>query len=185
MVDIMIFHGRIHSVLLLSVRIIFFSKFLYMIDKNLLISAPVFTMIDFLYLTTSSSYFNDLINKIQGSNIKLRILPTIICYFFLLFGLNHFILSKNKSPDEAFLLGVVIYGVYETTNYAIIENWSPKAVIMDTIWGGILFYLTAYFTYNLKERKTVTVLRYVMNYVFNLLIYGSPPTMALNPTKMN
>ena len=56
---------------------------------------------------------------------------------------------------------------------------------MDTIWGGILFYLTAYFTYNLKERKTVTVLRYVMNYVFNLLIYGSPPTMALNPTKMN
>jgi uncharacterized membrane protein len=154
-----------------------------MIDKNLLISIPIFTMIDYLYLTTSSTYFNDLINKIQGSNIKLRILPTIICYFFLIFGLNHFILSKNKSADEAFLLGVVIYGVYETTNYAILENWSTKAVVMDTLWGGILFYLTAYFTYNLKERKTVTVLRYMMNYVFNLLMYGTPQMYTSNQTR--
>ena len=43
---------------------------------------------------------------------------------------------------DAFILGVVIYGVYETTNYALFDKWSLKAVILDTIWGGSLFALT-------------------------------------------
>ena len=47
----------------------------------------------------------------------------------------------------AFLLGLVIYGVYEGTNYAIIDGWKPWAVALDTIWGGILFALTTWILY--------------------------------------
>jgi uncharacterized membrane protein len=46
--------------------------------------------------------------------------------------------------NEAFLLGIVIYGVYETTNYALFKNWSILTVFMDTLWGGILFASTCY-----------------------------------------
>ena len=141
-----------------------------MYSKNLLISGIVMLALDYIYLTNSHAYFNPLIKNIQGSDIKLRIMPAIFCYFFLVYGLNFFIIDENKTPDEAFILGVVIYGVYETTNYAILNNWEPKAVIMDTMWGGILFYLTAYFTYNLKSRKSVTILRYLNGYIYNLLM---------------
>ena len=48
---------------------------------------------------------------------------------------------------DAFLLGIVIYGVYESTNYAILKNWNIKAVALDTLWGGILFALTTKVTY--------------------------------------
>jgi uncharacterized membrane protein len=54
------------------------------------------------------------------------------------------IIKPNKSIIEAFLLGLVIYGVYETTNYALLEKWSLKTVIIDTLWGGILFALTTF-----------------------------------------
>jgi len=54
------------------------------------------------------------------------------------------ILSQNKSVTEAFILGLCIYGIYETTNYAIFDNWNIKALILDTLWGGILYASTTY-----------------------------------------
>ena len=54
------------------------------------------------------------------------------------------IIKPNKSIIEAFLLGLVIYGVFETTNYAMFKKWSIITVIMDTLWGGLLFASTTY-----------------------------------------
>ena len=54
------------------------------------------------------------------------------------------IIKPHKSVSEAFLLGIVIYGVYETTNYALFKNWSILSVIIDTLWGGLLFASTTY-----------------------------------------
>ena len=86
--------------------------------------------------------FSDQIKKVQGSPIKINFLATLICYIFLVFGINYFIIKPNRSVQDAFLLGLVIYGVFETTNMALFTNWSWLTVIMDTLWGGILFALT-------------------------------------------
>jgi len=123
---------------------------MYMNLKTILLSAFIMLLLDYFYLTSMSSFFNKLVKKIQGRKIKLKILGVIICYTILLFGLNHFIISQNKSPFEASLLGLVIYGVYDSTNYAIFDKWSLEALALDTIWGGVLFYLTTYATYKLK-----------------------------------
>ena len=88
-----------------------------------------------------------MINNIQGSKINLRFLGALLCYIILIFGLNYFIIQPRKSVLDAFILGFIIYGVYETTNYAIIDKWSIYAVFIDSIWGAILFSLTTYFTY--------------------------------------
>jgi len=102
-------------------------------------------LLDAVYLTTFSSFFNKLVTKVQGSKIEFGIVGAILCYIFLIGGLNYFIISPRKSVKDAFLLGIVIYGVYETTNYSLFKNWSPVAVAMDTLWGGTLFALTSYF----------------------------------------
>ena len=119
---------------------------------NTIISIPIFGALDALYLNYSGGFFNEVIKNIQGTDLKLKIYPTILCYVFLVFALNYFIISKNASADDAFLLGLSIYAVYEFTNFAIIDKWPVKAVVMDTLWGGILFYLTTYLTYNIKNR---------------------------------
>ena len=86
------------------------------------------------------------VHPIQKSPLKLRIFPTILCYIFLVFSLYYFIVNKNAPIKDAFLLGLGIYGVYDTTNMAIFKNWNYKTLIIDTLWGGILFSLT-YFIY--------------------------------------
>jgi uncharacterized membrane protein len=49
-----------------------------------------------------------------------------------------------RSVKTAFILGFVIYGIYELTNAAIINKWGWKYVVMDTLWGGILYALVTY-----------------------------------------
>jgi uncharacterized membrane protein len=115
--------------------------------KNILISGVAMLGLDFIYLSAFSKFFNNLIYSIQGSPIKMNIVGAVLCYILLIFGLNYFIITPKKSLTDAFLLGLVIYGVYETTSYAIIRKWKPEAVALDTLWGGILMALTTKITY--------------------------------------
>ena len=119
--------------------------------KQITISAIAMLLLDFIYLSALSDIFNKLIFSIQGSKIKLNPIGAILCYILLIGGLNYFIISRRKSLQEAFILGIVIYGVYETTNLALLKKWSPKAVALDTLWGGILFALTTKITYMLAK----------------------------------
>lgn len=91
-----------------------------------------------------SNKFNILVKNIQGKPLKLKIIPTIFCYIFLVSSLYYFIISKNGSLFDAFILGFLIYGVYETTNLAIFNNWNLTVSIIDILWGGILFSSTIY-----------------------------------------
>ena len=110
----------------------------------MLVSAIIFVTVDSIYLNVMKDYFQNQIQRVQGTSIKLNFLGAAICYVFLIIGINYFIIKPHKSVSEAFLLGLVIYGVYETTNYALIKNWSILTVFIDTLWGGILFATTTF-----------------------------------------
>jgi len=111
---------------------------------KLLISAIVFVVLDSIYLNIIKDYFSNQIKLIQGTPIKMNFLATLLCYIFLIFGINYFIIQPNRSIQDAFILGLVIYGVFETTSKALFAKWSWITVIIDTLWGGILFALTTY-----------------------------------------
>ena len=113
--------------------------------KQILLSGIAMLALDAVYLSTFSGYFNKVVTKIQGEKIQFNIVGAILCYIFLIYGINYFIIDQKKPLRDAFLLGIVIYGVYETTTYAIFKNWTLGAVALDTLWGGILFTLTTYF----------------------------------------
>lgn len=101
----------------------------------------IFVLVDSIYLYSSKDYFQRQIIAVQKSPIRLRIDSTILCYIALVFGIWYFIIREKKSWFQAFLLGVVIYSVYETTNFATLKAWKPLTVVMDTLWGGVLFAL--------------------------------------------
>jgi uncharacterized membrane protein len=111
---------------------------------KLLITAIIFVVLDSIYLNLIKDYFLKQINLVQKSPIKIDFLAILLCYIFLIFGINYFIIQPNRSIQDAFILGIIIYGVYETTNKALLTKWSWLTVIMDTLWGGILFALTTY-----------------------------------------
>ena len=115
-----------------------------MFNFLLLISSIVLISIDFVYLNVMKDFFNGQIQRIQGSPLQINFLGVAICYILLIAGINYFIIKPNKSVNDAFFLGLVIYGVFDTTNYALFKNWSLITAIIDTLWGGLLFASTTY-----------------------------------------
>ena len=113
--------------------------------KSFLLLLFIFSLTDFFYLFLMKDKFKNLINSIQKSSLKLKIFPTFLCYLFLNFLIFYFIINKNHSLLDAFLLGIAVYGVFETTNLAIFKKWDYKIAIIDTLWGGILFLITTFF----------------------------------------
>jgi uncharacterized membrane protein len=122
-----------------------------MFDFLLLVSAIVLVSIDFIYLTIIKDFFGKQIQSVQGSKLEVNFLGAAICYILLIVGINYFIIKPRKSVSEAFLLGIIIYGVYETTSYALFKNWSILTVIIDTLWGGVLFASTTYIVNMLRN----------------------------------
>ena len=114
---------------------------------KILIVGVLFVVIDALYLTSISGYFNKQIRAIQNAPIKLDMVATAICYAFLVFGIYYFVIREKRSPLDAFFLGAVIYMVYETTNKAILKDWKWMTVALDGVWGGILFALVTFLSY--------------------------------------
>lgn len=115
-----------------------------MFNYFLLLSAIVFISLDFVYLNVMKEYFAHQVQLVQGSPLQINYLGAAVCYIFLIAGINYFIIKPHKSVSDAFLLGLVIYGVYETTNYALLKKWSLISVIVDTLWGGTLFAATTW-----------------------------------------
>ena len=111
-----------------------------------------FLFFDYIYLSSQSKFFNELFLDIQKTKLKFKIDGAVLCYIALILGLNYFILNDEKKTIlDAFLLGLLIYVVYETTNYATLDKWPIKMVIMDSIWGGLLFMITFYLTKLVKK----------------------------------
>ena len=108
----------------------------------LLLTSIIMLILDSIYLNITKNHFNKEVMNIQGSGISLNIYGAIMTYILMLLGLYYFIFKRNGSVLDAFILGIVIYGVFEGTTKAIFNNWSWISVLIDTLWGGILLGLT-------------------------------------------
>ena len=120
--------------------------------KELVIATPIFLLLDFVFLASQRKTFESQVISVQKTALVLKPAGAIACYLFLFAGFYYFILRERRTPLEAMLFGLVVYGVYETTTYALLKNWKVETVIVDVLWGGALFYLTTFLTYWIAKR---------------------------------
>lgn len=125
------------------------------IPIDMWIAAAAMVPIDYVYLQAIKNYFQWQVATVQKTPMKVNLWGAALCYLFLVVGIYYFIIRDKRSYWDAFLLGLVIYGVFETTNYALFKDWSFITVILDTLWGGILFALTTYVVYSYKKLKNI------------------------------
>jgi len=104
-----------------------------------ILTAVVLLAIDAIYLKFIGGPFYSLaVKKIQGSEIKFRMYSAFIVYIILITGLYYFVIGPNKTVKEGAFFGLAVYGVFDFTNHAILDNYSLPLAMMDTIWGMIL-----------------------------------------------
>lgn len=118
--------------------------------NELVLILLIMLVLDGIYISIIRGQFENMIIAIQRVVMTVKYLPAAFVYILMVTGLYYFIVSKNKSVLDAFLLGVLVYGVYDMTNYATIKKWSLKIALMDMLWGGVLFGLTTYLVYRLR-----------------------------------
>jgi uncharacterized membrane protein len=93
---------------------------------------------------------------VEGLTKNSQIFGASIVY--LLMSSAIFFLSLQKSTKlscqlaSSVFLGLVIYGVYEGTNLALIKGWSLKVFWIDILWGMILFSLTTFITHFIHRK---------------------------------
>jgi len=115
--------------------------------RRLVLSGLTLLLLDAVFLYMIAPIFQAQIIAVQGSPIQWNPLGAILSYVFLIFGLNYFILQEKRSVKDAFLLGLVIYGTYETTTLALLRKWRLQTAVIDTLWGGVLFAATTAIVY--------------------------------------
>ena len=108
-------------------------------------------LLDFIYIYLTKAIYDNVVRSIQGSDLKIKIIPALLVYVFLLGGLYYFILLPKRPIMDAFILGLVMYAMFSLTNLAIFDKWSYKIVIMDSLWGASLFAMTTFITYKLSK----------------------------------
>lgn len=135
---------------------------------DLLVLSVIILALDAVFLTLAKDIFARQVMLVQGTAMKVNIPSAAVCYVIIVLGLYYFVLRHIIVPNAssaaaaiqtmrigdgvkaAFFLGILVYGVYETTTLAILRNWSPMTALIDTTWGGTLFALSAYIFYKYK-----------------------------------
>ncbi len=72
---------------------------------------------------------------------KISLLSALIAYIILSFGVSFFVIPRVITSTNAFwfgaLFGLIAYGFYHFTNYAIFDEYKGEYLIIDTLWGTI------------------------------------------------
>lgn len=126
---------------------------MYNVLKKIGLITVLLLVLDATFISSNMKMFKRQIQNVQHSGLSLNIYGAIPCYILMIFGLYYFIIREHRSIMDAVLLGFLVFGVYDTTNYSTFKNWSLITVIIDTLWGGFLFGFTTYIVYLIYGSK--------------------------------
>lgn len=117
--------------------------------KLFVIVLPIFLLIDLLWLgvvmkTFYSQELGELARR-QGSALTPRWGAAMLVYLLIPGGIVLFVrplLGESSTAWQEFgwgaLYGLVLYGVYDLTNLAVLEKWTVWMTVADIAWGCVL-----------------------------------------------
>jgi uncharacterized membrane protein len=124
--------------------------------KNYITAAVILLVLDLLWLKIyMSGQYQTMVVNIQSKQMSVNIPSAIAAYSLMIFGLCWFVMQNideeaevgekaRKSFLYGGLFGLMVYGIYNFTAAAVFKNWSSKTLVMDIIWGVIVYSLSAF-----------------------------------------
>jgi len=107
--------------------------------NTLFVAAGVVLILDFIWLYLNVDAHKKLFSEVQGSPLRIRVIPAIAVYVLIPLAITYFAVSGAKSLKDAgtrgALLGASMYGLYDLTNLSTLKGWTYVMTIKDTLWG--------------------------------------------------
>jgi uncharacterized membrane protein len=125
--------------------------------KAILFSIVFLSVIDGVWIFSNKENYGRLVKNVQGTDMNTRLAGALVAYPLMFLGLVFIVFPLVRKDTETqnklvlalkygALFGLVIYGVYNATNYAIFKNYDAVMAIIDTLWGTFAYFLTTYAT---------------------------------------
>jgi uncharacterized membrane protein len=81
----------------------------------------------------------------EGNSLAPRWSAAILVYLLIPAGIVLFVRPHLNTDDPWWqatawgaVFGLVLYGVYDLTNLAVLDKWTVRVTIVDLIWGSVL-----------------------------------------------
>lgn len=124
----------------------FIVKFMISLLVIAIIDIPVLSQIMY-------PMWKKMIFDIQKKKLVINKLYAFVAYLLLALSISIFSIPQIRKreilKDSIYyggLLGVIIYGIFDFTNLAVLKKYNLKVGIIDTLWGGLLLCLSSYIT---------------------------------------
>ena len=129
-----------------------------------LILIPLILFIDFFWIFINATNYNYLVEKVQKKPLSINYIGAFLSYLILFLGLFIFsipmIEMKLKENKNLLLLciiyggglGLLLYGMFNFTNYGIFKDYDYKIALLDTAWGFTLFSISSYLFFFIQNK---------------------------------
>lgn len=118
--------------------------------KNFSVALISFLILDFVWLGFIVKDFNlrqlANIGRIENGQFDLAYFPAFLIYVLMALAVVIFVLPKVAGEASVVwpflwgaLLGLIVYGVYDLTNLAILKNYPLHFALLDIAWGTVVF----------------------------------------------
>ena len=124
--------------------------------KDYIIPLILYLIFDFIWLGFITKHlFQITIHNIQKSPMNIRWIPIILVYILLSFALSELVIKRADNWQSALkygaIFGLVVYGIFDLTNYSLFENWTLHISLLDIGWGAFVSSLVAVLSYFVKH----------------------------------
>lgn len=120
--------------------------------KIFLIALVSYVILDTIWFQFSTPSYRKVVETIQGKEMKIKYLG-FFAWVVMAIGIAIFVIPLSDSVQTAMKLGaiygLVLYGTFNGTNYALFRDWTFSISMIDTLWGifvsAMVAGLTKYF----------------------------------------
>ncbi|WP_413557417.1 DUF2177 family protein [Bdellovibrio sp. HCB209] len=118
--------------------------------KSFLISFASFAILDFIWLGFIMKDFNmrqlSELGRIENGQFNVGYGAAVVVYIMMGLAITFFVREKVLEIDSYLhcfaygaFLGLIVYGIYDFTNLAILKNYPLAFALVDVAWGTFLF----------------------------------------------
>lgn len=122
--------------------------------KVFLFLPPLLLALDYVWIgiVASDLYKRELgpFLRMSGTALQPILWAALVVYLAIPLGIVLFVLPKVSAdnPISSALLwgavyGLVVYTIYDMTNYSLVNGWPLRVALIDILWGGLLSALGA------------------------------------------
>lgn len=123
---------------------------------------PIFLLIDLTWLgkIMVRFYKSELgpLARMQGDSLTPVVWAACAVYLLIPLGILIFALPRVDVQNSiasslfwGFVYGVTLYGVYDMTNYSLINNYPLRMALVDIAWGGVLCSIVTFFAARIDQ----------------------------------